>query len=148
MSPCTAKGLLGVFVYCFWPCWVFVAAQASPNRGGRGLLSRGSAWPSQAVASSVGCGLEGVLASVVAAHGLHGCGSRALEQSLSSPGAQGLELSCSQQVGPSQTESTSPVLASRPFTTEPPGKPRISLLWCISMWCLVCYLIVYMFTYK
>ena len=84
----------GVFVYCFWPCWVFAGARAFC-----GLLSRGSAWPSQAEASSVGHGLEGVLASVVAARGLRACGSRALEQSLDSPGAQGLELSCSAASG-------------------------------------------------
>ena len=39
-----------------------------------------------------------------------------------------LSLAAPQQVGPSQTESRSPALASRLFATEPPGKPRISLL--------------------
>ena len=99
ISPCTAKGLLGVFVYYFWLCWVFVAAWAFSNCSGRGLLSSCSVWPSQAVASPVGPGLQGVLTSVMVAHRLRSCGSQALEHRLSSPGAQGLELSCSTASG-------------------------------------------------
>ena len=95
----TAKGLLGVFIYYFGLCWVFVAAWAFSNCGRRGLLSSCSVWPSQAVASSVGPGLEGVLTSAVVAHGLCRCSSQAPEHMLSSPGAQGLELSCSAASG-------------------------------------------------
>jgi len=88
-----------VFIYYFGLCWVFVAAWAFSNCGRRGLLSSCSVWPSQAVASSVGPGLEGVLTSAVVAHGLCRCSSQAPEHRLSSPGAQGLELSCSAASG-------------------------------------------------
>ena len=118
----------GVFVYCFWPCWVFAGARAF-----RGLLSsavRGllRQWPPLWDTGSKECWPQWWwrMASVVVVPALSSKASIVLVP-------RALSLAAPQQVGPSQTESRSPALASRPFATEPPGKPRISLLWCISL---------------
>ena len=64
----------------------------------------------------------GTQASVAAAHGLS-CGSWALEYRLNSCGTQAELLSCMWDLPGWGTESVSPALAGRFFTTEPPGKP-------------------------
>ena len=76
----------GVFVYCFWPAGSLL---------GHGLS--GGSSPVQCVAFSGSGLLCGTRARRSA--GLRGCGSCALKQSLDSPGAQGLKLSCSAASG-------------------------------------------------
>ena len=62
-----------IIIY-FWLCWVFTAVSAFSSCGECGLLSRVVPWLLTAVAS------------LVAAHGLSSCGSRALEHKLSNCG--------------------------------------------------------------
>ena len=78
-----------IYLFCFWLCWVFIAVRAfltvasgsSPLAAVHGLLI--------VVASLVSeHRLSGAQASVVAALGLSGCGSRALERRLNSCGAR------------------------------------------------------------
>ena len=80
-----------------------------------------------AVASRCGAQALGMWASVVVAHGLSSCGSRALEHRLSNCGARAeLPRSMWDLPGPG-LEPMSPALAGGYFTTAPPGK---SLLYC------------------
>ena len=70
----------------------------------------------------------GTLASVVVAHGLSSCGSRALERRLSSCGAQAWFLrSMWNPPGPG-LKPASPALAGGFLTTAPPGKPKNILI--------------------
>ena len=67
---------------------------------------------------------QGVWASVVAAPGLSSCSSWALEHRLTSCGTW-VQLLCRMwQLPRSGIEPASLALASRFFTTEPPGKPQ------------------------
>ena len=99
------------------------------------LVSRGYSWLQsmgfslqwlslQSTGSSVyTCMCMCVRASVDMAHGLNRCGSRALEHMFNSCGAQAqLRHSMSNLIRPG-TEPMSSALASRFFTTEPPGRP-------------------------
>ena len=75
------------------------------------------------------CGAQalGAWASVLAAHGLGSCGSRALECRLSSCGARA-QLLCSMWDLPGPgLEPLSPALAGGFLTTVPPGKSRPTL---------------------
>ena len=82
------------------------------------------------------CGAQalGAWASVVVAHRLSNCGSRALERRLSSCGAQA-QLICSMWDLPGPgLEPVSPALAVGFFTTAPPGKP-LSILYVVVCIC-------------
>ena len=62
-------------------------------------------------------------ASVVEAHGLSSCGSRAPERRLSSCGARAQLLRGMWDLPGPGLEPVSPALAGGFLTTEPPGKP-------------------------
>ena len=66
----------------------------------------------------------GAQASVVVAHGLSSCGSRALERRLSSCGARALLLRGMWDLPGPGLEPVSPALAGGFLTTVPPGKPH------------------------
>ena len=68
----------------------------------------------------------GVRASVVVAHRLSSCGSRALEHRLSSCGAGALLLCGMWDLPGPGLEPTSPALAGGFLTTVPPGKSHYS----------------------
>ena len=68
----------------------------------------------------------GARASVVVAHGLSSCGSRALERRLSSCGARALLLHGMWALPGPGLEPMSPASAGGFLTTAPPGKPLIS----------------------
>ena len=70
------------FLANFWLCWVFVAVQVFSCCGEQGVLS-GCSGSSCSRAQALGA-----WPSVVAAHGLSGCGSWTLELRLSSGGVQ------------------------------------------------------------
>ena len=77
-----------------------------------------------AVASLVEHGLQGLWAPVLVAQGLCSCGSGALEHRLSNCGAWA-SLFCSMWDLPRPgVEPMSLALASKFFSTEPPGKPN------------------------
>ena len=107
----------------FWLFWVFIAALGLfSSCGERGLLQCGVQAPNCATALVAGLWLQGMAASGVAAQWLSSCGSRALEQGLSSCGAW-TELLCNVWVLPgSEIQPVSPALASGFFTTEPPWR--------------------------
>ena len=69
----------------------------------------------------------GARASVVVAHGLSSCGSRALERRLSSCDARAQLLRGMWDLPGPGLEPVSPALADGFLTTAPPGKPRIYL---------------------
>ena len=73
------------------------------------------------------CGARalGIWASIVVAHRLSSCGSRALEHRLSSWGAWALLLCCMWGLPGPGLKPVSPALAGRFLTTVPPGKPRV-----------------------
>ena len=110
--------------YLFMAGQVFFAAQA---------FSSCRAWRLLFIAV---CGLlvmepelQSAWASVVAVSGLSSCGSRALEHRLNSSGAPA-QIFCSVWDLPrSGIKPVSPALAGRLFTTEPPGKPSMTLLY-------------------
>ena len=91
-----------------------------------------------AVASRCGARALGTWASVVAAHGLSSCGSRALECRLSSFGAQVQLLRSMWDLPRPGLEPVSPALAGGFLTTEPPGKPQqiylLSARHCSGLW--------------
>ena len=64
----------------------------------------------------------GMQASVVVAHGLRSCGSRALERRLSGCDAQAQLLRSMWDLPGSGLEPASPELAGRVLMTAPPGK--------------------------
>ena len=72
-----------------------------------------SCWGTQAL---------GAGASVVGTHGLRSCGSQALEPGPSNCGTQALLLWSKRNLPKPGIKPTSPALASRFVTTEPPGK--------------------------
>ena len=67
-------------------------------------------------------------ASAAATHGLRSRGSRAPEHRLSSRGAGAQLLHSSWDVPGPEIEPTSPALAGRLFTTDPPGKVKVKSL--------------------
>ena len=69
----------------------------------------------------------GTQASVVVAHGLSICGSRALEHRLSSCGAQAYLLRSMWDLPGPGFEPVSPTLAGGFLTTVPPEKSRVSV---------------------
>ena len=77
-----------LFIYYFWLCWVFVAARGLSLVAASGGYFRCSARASHCGGFSC-CGARALSArvSVVVAHGLSSCGSRAPERRLSSCGA-------------------------------------------------------------
>ena len=97
-----------LFLY-FWPCWVFVVAQAFLS-GGAWLLTRWRLW------WSLGSGTQ-VLA-----------GSRAQARMFRRVGL--LLHGLWDLLGPG-IKFMSPALAGRFFTTEPPGKPTFHFIFCI-----------------
>ena len=84
------------------------------------------------------CGAQalGARASVVAAHGLSSCGSRALEHRLSSCGAWAQLLRGLWDLPPPGLEPVSPALAGGFLTTVPPGK-SLAFLLVFSEWYLI-----------
>ena len=76
------------------------------------------------------CGAQalGSQVSVVVAHGLSSCGSRALERRLSSCGTRALLLRSMWDLPRPGLKPMSPALASGFLTTAPPGKPRVNPL--------------------
>ena len=90
--------LIALYIY-FWLYWVFVAVWDFLQLQRAGLLSSCGAWLLIAVASLLGRGLWGMQPSVVAAHVLSSCGSRALEHRLSS-GAEAQQLCHTGSVSP------------------------------------------------
>ena len=100
-------------------------ARAFSSCGTAGATLRCSAWASQYSGFSC-CRAQapGAQASVVVAHGLSGCGSRALESRLSSCGAWA-QLLCGMWDLPGPgIEPVSPALTGRFLTTVPPRKSR------------------------
>ena len=103
--------------------------QSFSSCGELGLLFRCGARASHCGGFSC-CGAQalGAWASVVVAHGLSSCGSRALECRLSSCGAWA-QLLCGMWDPPGPgPEPMSPALAGEFLTTVPPGKPRTEFL--------------------
>ena len=91
--------------------------------GDQGLLSSWTVWASHC--NGFYCG--GAQALGHRAHGLSGCGPRALERSLSSCGAWGLVAL--RHVGSPQIRAWTCIscLAGRFFTAEPPGRSFLSI---------------------
>ena len=89
------------------------------------LPSSCGVWASHCGGFSCGAQVQGEQASVVAAHGLSSCGSRALEHKLNSCGPQAHLLHGMWNPPRSGIKSMSPALAGRLFTTEPQGKPHL-----------------------
>lgn len=122
MSPCTAKGLLGYLFIVFGRAGSLqghgLSAGSSPGAVHGLLRQRPPLWDT----GSKECWPPWWrrVASVPVVPALSSKASIVLVP-------RALSLAAPQQVGPSQAESRSPALASRPFATEPPGKPRISL---------------------
>ena len=93
-----------------------------------GATLRCSARPSHCDGfSCCGAWALGARASVVVAHGLSSCGSRALERRLSSCGAWAQLLHGMWDLPGPGLKPVSPALAGGFLTTAPPGKPCISL---------------------
>ena len=100
-----AYSLFYLFIYLFWLCWAFVAAHGLSlvvASGGYSSLQCMGFSPRWLLllrsmgSRHVGCSSCSMRASVVVAHGLSSCGSRALECRLSSCGAR---LRCSMACG-------------------------------------------------
>ena len=110
------------FIY-FWLHWVFVAAC------GLSLVAASGGYSSlQCVGFSLrwllfrGALVLGVQASVVVAHRLSSCGSRALECRLSSCGTRASSLCGTWDLPGPGLKPVSPALAGRFSTTAPPGE--------------------------
>ena len=100
-------------------------AQAFSSCGERGLLFVVVCGLLIAVGfSCCGAWALGAWTSVVVAHGLSSCGSRALEHRLSSCGARAQLLRGIWDPSRPELEPVSPALAGGFLTTVPPGKSR------------------------
>ena len=75
----------------------------------------------------------GAWASVVVAHGLKSCGSRALERRLSSCGARAYLLRGMWDLPGAGLKPVSPALAGGFLTTVPPGKSRFPGLFVVAV---------------
>ena len=118
-----------LFIY-FWLCWVFIAAHRLYlwlQRAGVTLCCGVRASHCSGF-SCCGAWALGARASVVVAHGLSSCGSRALECRLSSCGTRA-SLLCSMWDLPGPgLDPVSPSLAGGFLTTALPGKPLVFFL--------------------
>ena len=85
----SSMSILNLFIYLFLACWVFVAVHGLSLVLVSGSTLRCGLRASHCSGFSC-CGARalGVRASVVVAHGLSSCGSRALERRLSSCGTR------------------------------------------------------------
>ena len=99
-----------------------------------GAALRCGAWTSHCGGfSCCGAWALGARASVVAAHRLSSCGTRALECRLSSCGAQAQLLCGMWDLPRPGLTSVSPALAGGFLTTAPPGKPHITKSLCYTV---------------
>ena len=111
------------YLFYFWLCWVCVVALGLPLVvASRGYSSLQCVGFSCGDFSCCGAWALGARASVVVAHGLSSCGSRALEHRLSSCGARASLLRGTWDLPGPGLEPVSPALAGGFLTTAPPGK--------------------------
>ena len=114
-----------LFIIYFWLCWVFAAARGLFPRRAGATLCCGARASHRGGLPCCGAQAPGARASVVVAHGLSSCGSRAPERRLSSCGARAQLLRSMWDPPGSGLEPASPALAGGLATTAPPGKPLL-----------------------